>query len=227
MTARDLVLSVVGLAKVNADASSLSVFEVVCSGQLERILHYSEVVLGCTLGWSTNWPQEDAKENYLLVKENRNLFIKIMPYLQLPPGSGGLNMSLSRISTIPFSLFNELRFSDLNCGKTYKKVLFEFAGAKLSAYRDAKASKVVGAWNIEEIVWYLGAEKKRNSPTPYSFTFIDKNMPIERNKENHMLIGRTVCCHSEEEYFRWIAGMIIAEHPTGLQPPRPKIDLLA
>lgn len=137
MTARDLVLKVIKMAKVvDVEPSDLSVFEVVSGGQLERILHYGDIVLGVCLAWSVNWPQDDAKENHLTIKSNKDILGKIMPYLQLPPGSGGLNnMSLARNSTIPFSLFNELRFSDINCGKTFKKVLFEFVGAKLSIFK--------------------------------------------------------------------------------------------
>lgn len=228
MTARDLITSVISLAKLTDSPNDLSVFEIVCNDQLERVLHFSDVVLGVTLSWSTNWPQEDAKQNYLLVKENKQLFGKLLPYLSLPSGSGGLHTSsLLRQSTIPFSLYNELKLSDINCGRNFKKVLFEFAGAKLIAYKDRQASKVIGEWNIEDITWYLGAEKKRYSPTIFSFTFLDRNQNIERKRENGGLIGRVVCCHSEEEYYKWIAGMIITEHPRGLYPPKVQMDLLA
>lgn len=88
-TARDLVESVVKLLKLPDSAADLSVFEVVADGQLERVLHYSDVVLGITLSWSVNWPPDDAKTNYLIVKHNKQLFEKLTPYLQLPSQVSG------------------------------------------------------------------------------------------------------------------------------------------
>lgn len=230
MKARDLIENVVRIAKLTESPEDLSVYEVVCGHQLERILHHSDVVLGVTLSWSVNWQQEDAKGNYLLVKEHKQLFEKLTPYIQLRPGTGGLNTSssMSRETTVPFfsSLLDELRFSDLSWGKTFKKVLFEFVNAKLSVYKDPKATRSIGSWKIEDIIWYMGCEKKRSPPTVYSFTFIDKNQKVDRKRENSNFIGRAVCCYNEDEYYRWIAGMFISEHPSGLTPPRTQIDLL-
>lgn len=230
MTAHDLVLYVIRAAKLEKGGEELSLFEVVCNEQLERVMHWSEVVLPTSLGWAANWPPEDAGRNYLLVKENRELFGKILPFLSQSPASGGLNStsaSMLRSSTLPFTLFSELKFSGVGWGKTFKKVLFEFTGAKLNVYKDARASKVLGEWNIEAITWYMGSEKKRSPPTDYTFTFFDRNCRIERKKEGAFFVGRTVCCTTQEEYYKWVAGMTITEFPKGLiPPPKQLIDLL-
>ena len=224
MTAQDLVQYVVRTAKTTVPPSDLSVFEVVCDQQLERILHWKEVVLGVTLSWATSWPAEDAKNNFLLVKDNKSLYSHLRPILSQPPSSGGINTTSSSMirspAFQPFTLFSELRFSGVKWGKSFKKVIFEFVGAKLSVYKDTKATKTIGEWNIESITWFMGCEKKRNPPTDYSFTFFDRNENIDRNKDSHFFVGRVVCCNNQEEYYKWLAGMMIAEYPSGLFPPQ-------
>jgi hypothetical protein len=233
MTASDVVQYIVRTTKMHLPASDLSVFEVVCDRQLERILHWKEVVLGVTLSWATNWPAEDAKNNYLLVKDNKQLYSQLRPILSQPPSSGGINTTSSSMmrsgpSFQPFTLFSELKFSGIKWGKSFKKVIFEFVGAKLSVYKDTKATKTIGEWNIECITWFMGSEKKRNAPSEFAFTFFDRNEKIERNKDSHYFVGRVVCCNNQDEYYKWIAGMMIAEYPSGLFPPQKElIDLLS
>ncbi|RWS11192.1 arf-GAP with Rho-GAP domain: ANK repeat and PH domain-containing protein 1-like protein [Dinothrombium tinctorium] len=218
MSAEELVIYIKEKCNLKEPVNRLSVFEVVCDNQLERILHYSEVVLGVTLSWTTNWPADDAKSNYLIVKTN-DLYDKLSPFL---------NQTNCRTSTIPLSLFSELKFSDINGGKTFRKVICEFIGARLNIYKDAKADKVIGQWNIEDIVWYLGSEAKRNAPSKFCITFINRDKPIIRNKESSGFIGRTICCNTEQEYYQWISGMIIAEYPNGVYPPvKTFVDLLS
>lgn len=78
-----------------------------------------------------------------------------------------------------------------------------------------------------DITWYLGAERKRCAPTAYAITFLDKNAKIERKKDNSYLIGRVICCNNEDEYYKWIAGLIMTEHEQ-LYPPRQNlVDLLS
>lgn len=217
MTAQELVNYVHKKSNLKRPASDLAVFEVVCAGQLERFLHYSEVVMSVILSWTTKWPSEDAKVNYLIVKENdyENL---LEPYF---------DQANTRSGTISLSLFSELKFSDIHSGKVFKKYLFEFIGAKLSIYKDAKASKSIGQWNIEDIVWYIGSESKRNSPNPkLSFTFIERSSKIVRSKETNYMVGRTVVCNTPDEFYKWIAGMIISQYPSGLRPAKKLIDLL-
>lgn len=95
-------------------------------------------------------------------------------------------------------------------------------------YKDVKATKTIGEWNIESITWFMGSEKKRNAPTEFAFTFFDRNERIERTKENSHLVGRVVCCNNRDEYHKWLAGMMIAEFPAGVFPPQTElIDLLS
>jgi len=216
-TAQELIEYIYSKTSIKEPIDQLSVYEVVCDNQFERFLHYSEVVLSVIISWTINWPAQDAKTNYLVVKKN-NSYSKLEPFLVS-------NYSGSTLMT--FSLFNELKFSDLNWGKSFKKFLFKFIGAKLIIYKDVKSGKIIGQWNIEDIIWYLGSETKRAAPNPkFALTFIEKSSPIVRSKENNHLIGRVICCNNEQEYYKWIAGMIIAQYPSGLKPVKPMINLL-
>lgn len=214
MTAEDLIQYTIKQANLKVrKGEKLGVFEVVCSDQLERALHHTEIVLEVVLSWTSDWMAEDAKSNYIIIKPNF-VYETIAPIV---------SHAGYRSSTIPISIFSEVKFSDLNWGKTFKKVLFEFSGAKLSCYKDAKANKVLGEWNIEDIVWYFGAEAKRGPPSKFCFTFIERNKSVTRSKE---FVGRVVSCNTQQEIWKWIAGMVVAQYPNGLFAVKDHIDLL-
>ena len=231
MTAQDLVQYVIRTQKMDVPSSEMSVFEIVCHRQLERVVHWKELVLEITLSWATNWPSQDAAKNFLLVKRNKELYSQVKPVLSQHPSSGGINTTSStmlRDSAQPVAMSSEIKFSAQNWGKTFKKVVYEFMGAKLSIYKDSKMKKAIGEWNIEDITWFMGSEKKRNAPSDYCFTFFDRNEKIERNKDNNFFVGRVICCNTEEEWIKCNATMMIAEHSYGLFPPQDDmIDLLS
>ena len=164
MTSQDLIEYCIKNGNLKEKQENLSVFEIICNDQMERPLHHTDIVLGVTLAWS-KWPNEDAKDNYLCLKKNDYIYDHIKPYLTQPQ--------------LPITMFSELKFADRN-SKSFKKVLFEFIGAKLTCYRDAKSDKPLGQWNIEDIIWYLGAEKKRSPPNQLVFTFIERDLFIKR-----------------------------------------------
>lgn len=56
--------------KANSESHLLMLEEVVCGEALRRVVHVDEVVLDVVLRWGY-WDEEDRKDNYLLVKENR------------------------------------------------------------------------------------------------------------------------------------------------------------
>ncbi|XP_067129820.1 arf-GAP with Rho-GAP domain, ANK repeat and PH domain-containing protein 1 isoform X2 [Centruroides vittatus] len=207
MTAEDLCLYAFSHADIKESCEKLAVFEVICNEELERPLHYQEIVLAVTLHWAS-WAEADAKGNYLLIKHN-HICDAIMPLIQ---------------TRQPLSMFSELRFADFR-SKTFRKFVFEFIGAKLTYYKDARASQPLGQWNVEDITWYIGIESKRSPPTRWGFTFIDRNQTVKRTKDNPYF-GRAVCCNTEEEFHKWVATMLNGEHPNNLLPQRPVPDLL-
>ena len=59
--------------------------EVVLQGHLERPIHYKEVVFETTLKWGT-WPEEDRRDNYLLLKKINPFYEEALPHA-VPPVS--------------------------------------------------------------------------------------------------------------------------------------------
>lgn len=205
MTTLDLCHYALQNVRIKEKLEHLTVFEVVNNGEMERPLHFSEIVLSVTLQWA-RWADSEAKDNYLVIKRN-DLYLQVLP-----------------LARQPLSMFSELRFADRK-SKHFKKFLLEFKNARLSFYKDAKITQPEGTWNIEDIIWYIGYEQKRPCPTKWAFTFIDKRDGVRRTKDASYF-GWTVCCNSEEVFHKWIAAMLIGEYPNGLVPKREPIDLL-
>lgn len=215
-TADDLLAYVIRHARLTEPPAQLAVFEVVADEQLQRPLHYSESVLELVLGWASNWPSDDAKGNYLIVRPNQ-LFEQLQPHL---------SRSNTRHSSIPLTLFNELRFSDLGAGRSFRRAMLELFETRCNVYKDAKTSKTLASWQLHECFWYIGCETKRAPPTKFCITFVARHQPIERSKETHGFVGRVFACSSQEELHKWIAGLIAAQHPNGVQPIIHSLNLL-
>lgn len=216
MTADDLLAYVHRLARLPEPATQLAVFEVVAGEQLQRPLHYSESILELTLGWATRWPPDDARGNYLIVRQDP-LLEQLQPHL---------SRAGARHSSIPLSLFAELRFSDAGQGRSFRRVMLELLGARCNVYKDAKAAKTLASWDLAECVWYLGAEAKRTAPSKFCITFVPRHQPIERSKDTQGFIGRVFAWSAQDEMHKWLAGLITAEHPNGVQPLIHSINLM-
>lgn len=64
----------------------------------------------------------------------------------------------------PMTTSGELKFADTK-SKNFKNYLFEFSQAKLYCYKDRVCANVLYEWKVEDIIWYLGHELKRNPQT--------------------------------------------------------------
>ncbi|XP_013413383.1 arf-GAP with Rho-GAP domain, ANK repeat and PH domain-containing protein 1 isoform X1 [Lingula anatina] len=190
MTVEELLSEIMIVAKLRP--GNWGIFEVICDGQLERPLHFSEKPLPVTFRWS-HWGEEDGRNSYLCVKPN-------VIYEQL-----------EQVFNPHISSFSELRFSDK---KRFNKFFFEFSQSNLSYYKDSKLGSPIGSWKVEDLTIYLGVEQKR-SKEKWCFTFIEDNEKVVRSKDSPFF-GKTVCCNSEDERLRWLAAMYYAQHPEGL-----------
>ncbi|GLH01058.1 GTPase-activating protein CdGAPr [Gryllus bimaculatus] len=169
--------------------------EVVCGGSLMRFLHHTEKVLDTVLRWSY-WDECDRKDNSLVVMKN-DILKEVVP-----------------LAKPPLAMSGELRYADKK-SKSFKPFVFEFSQAKLCYYKDKKGSVKMSEWKIEDIVWYLGYEPKRNPQTRWSITFIEKNKPTKRSKDSPYF-GNTIAGTSKDEQLRWMAALLIGEYPQGL-----------
>jgi hypothetical protein len=195
-TSNTIVQQLCRIAKIT-NTENLALHEVICIRSLERPIHPSEKVIETVLRWSI-WDIDERKDNYLILKQN-TLYPLLIPYARDPT-----------------AVYGELKFADSK-SKSYRKYNFTFSGAMLKYSKDAKATTELGKWEIENLVWYMGTEHKRIPPTRWTFTFVKRNYPFKRSRDEPFF-GNVVSCSSEEELYKWIGAMIVGEHPEGLYP---------
>ncbi|KAG7211462.1 hypothetical protein KM043_010743 [Ampulex compressa] len=183
--------------KAGMSAHELCLEEYTLSGALERPLHHSERVLETVARWGY-WDAEDRKDNVLILKKDR-LYKDIVHLIKPPMTTAG-----------------ELKFADTKT-KSFKNYLFEFSQAKLCCYKDKVCSIKLHEWKIEDIVWYLGHEPKRNPQMGWSVTFISRNKKPTRCKESPFF-GNTLAGTSRDEQYKWLGAMIFGEYQLNLRP---------
>ncbi|XP_011636050.1 uncharacterized protein LOC105426497 [Pogonomyrmex barbatus] len=183
--------------KTNLPPHELCLEEYTLSGALERPLHHNERVLETAARWGY-WDTDDRKDNVLVLKKDR-LYKDIVPLVKPP-------MTIS----------GELKFADTKT-KNLKTYLFEFSQAKLCCYKDKVCSVKLHEWKIEDIIWYLGHEPKRNPQMGWSITFITKNKKPTRCKDSPYF-GNTLAGTSKDEQYRWLAAMLFGEYQLNLRP---------
>ncbi|XP_012279312.1 uncharacterized protein LOC105699129 [Orussus abietinus] len=171
--------------------------EFVLSSALQRPLHHGERVLEVVARWGY-FDLEDRKDNILVLTKNR-LYNDIVPLVKPP-------MTIS----------GELKFADTKT-KNFKSYLFEFSQAKLCCYKDKACSTKLHEWRIEDIVWFLGHEPKRNPQMGWSITFMVKNKKPTRCKDSPFF-GYTLAGASKNEQYRWLAAMLFGEYQLNLRP---------
>ncbi|XP_032673778.1 arf-GAP with Rho-GAP domain, ANK repeat and PH domain-containing protein 1 [Odontomachus brunneus] len=183
--------------KANLPAHELCLEEYTLSGALERPLHHNERVLETAARWGY-WDPEDRKDNILVLKKDR-LYKDIVPLVKPPITTSG-----------------ELKFADTRT-KNLRTYHFEFNQAKLCCYKDKVYSVKLHEWKIEDIIWYLGHEPKRNPQMGWSITFIMKNKKPTRCKDSPYF-GNTLAGTSKDDQYRWLAAMLFGEYQLNLRP---------
>lgn len=169
-----------------------------------RPIHYTEKVLDVVLRWGY-WDELDRKDNCLILTN-------ISKYREF-----------IHDKSIPVSA--ELRFAD-NKTKHFKTSSFEFAQAKLSHYKDKACSQKIDSWNIEDIVWYMGNEPKRQPLSKWTITFFPKKETPKRSKATPWF-GNILAWPDPSLRSLWLATMLRAEHPKNLTPPPQHVNLLS
>ncbi|XP_023322397.1 arf-GAP with Rho-GAP domain, ANK repeat and PH domain-containing protein 3 isoform X2 [Eurytemora carolleeae] len=196
LTAGEAVLLVAKEANLQ-EFQNMLIHEVVLGETLERPVHFSEKLLDLTLRWGS-WQDADRHNNYLLLKENK-LYADAVP-CAIPP----------------LSIFSEIQFSENKPKSKFSKLLFSVSNASITCYKEDKSgqSSEISAWPVEDLIWYIGCEKKRNPPHPLNLTFIDKDEPL-RTKEAP-LFGRVLSFSSRELFTKWLAALLVAEYGTNI-----------
>ncbi|XP_049885217.1 arf-GAP with Rho-GAP domain, ANK repeat and PH domain-containing protein 2 isoform X2 [Pectinophora gossypiella] len=185
--------------KASMESHQLMLEEVVCGGAMRRVVHLDEVVLDVVLRWGY-WDDDDRKDNYLLIRENRLLH-------EMEGVRGATSM-----------VCGELRLATEGA-RAFKLHMFEFQNAKLSCFKDKQGSQKIEEWHIKDILWYVGHEPRRNPQSRWAITFIPRNNKPKRSKDRPWF-GATIAGAVTEDQLKWTAAMTFAEHATILPTPR-------
>ncbi|KAL4230824.1 ADP-ribosylation factor GTPase-activating protein agd4 [Mactra antiquata] len=188
-TVEEVVYQITTKHRINAP---MTLHEII-KEELDRPLCPSMKVWPVITQWQ-NWPAEYAAGACLCLKSNEFQLQMEEAYDRSKP------------------LFCEMKFSDAK-GR-FKKVVLEFAQAKLSCYKDTKnVSNPAFSWNIEDLSIYMGHDSKRSPPTKYTLTVLVKGDKFgERTSQS---FGRIMCCNTEQDLLMWLAGLIMAQNSGG------------
>ncbi|KAL8617167.1 hypothetical protein ACOMHN_014337 [Nucella lapillus] len=180
--------------KCNLSGRSLVLSEVLFKGTVERPLFPSNNILMTTGRWG-DWEESVRKEMCLCLTVTDTL------------------QTLDKYHDNSRPLFGEVRYADSKSKTRFKKVTVEFKQCILTFYKDAKAKSQLCSWKVEELTIYLGIDPKRSPSTSFGFTFIVNNRD---EKSKNTCFGHCVCLPSEEEMYRWVSALLVAQNPEGL-----------
>lgn len=155
-TAFDVCKELAGRMKLSTHQVTL--YEVVLNGSLRRPLHHEEKVFDAILKWSY-WPEEDKKNNYLVVAP-----IDILKEVE----------RVIRNSPAVVPTGKELKFAD-NRTKSFKTFSMELKSGKIAVMKKDKSgtNTIVKEIFLHNTTIYLGCEKKKDFPWSWALTFVD------------------------------------------------------
>jgi hypothetical protein len=208
MTAHDLQRRALKKASYAGDSTKFLLHEVILGGEMERPIHYSEVIYDVTLKW-WQWAEEDRRNTYLLLKRN-TFFEEAVP-----------------VAVPPLSVFGVAMFGANLKKSTFKRYLFSMNNAKITRSKESKGGLTaveVDSWDIEKIIWYFGCESKRQAPSNLSVTFIERDQPVERTKDRPYF-GSAINFPSRELFIKWVAAMLVAEHQSDIVPAETLLNI--
>lgn len=191
--------------KIDIPVHELILEEWVLGENMIRPIYHREKVLNVVLKWGY-WDEQDRKDNCLIIT-------KLNKYVEFMAGS----------ITSPMA---ELRFADSK-SKNFKPFMFEFTQANLKYYKDRYSTTEISSWNIEDIVWYLGHDPKRNPTSKYTVTYITKNGSPPKRSKTEPFFGNCLVWVTPAERALWLRMFLHAEHPTDLTPPPQHVNLMS
>ncbi|CAH1105349.1 unnamed protein product [Psylliodes chrysocephalus] len=170
--------------------------EIILNDKLIRPIHYEEKVLDVILKWGY-WDEQDRKDNYLTLAH--------------------LSKYWEYILEKPYPVSGEMRFAD-NKTRLFKLYTFQFSQGKLTCFKDKTGEIILHSWNIEDIIWYLGHESKRNPQSRWSITFINANSHPVRTKSSPYF-GSVLVWSDAATRANWLSAMLKSRYPNNLAPP--------
>lgn len=196
-TSSDVCIELCGKAKMESHLLMLE--EVVCNESMRRIVHIDEVVLDVVLRWGY-WDEEDRKDNYLVVTDN-----KVLNEIE------ALRNSTSTVC-------GELKLA-MDNAKAFKAHMFELHNGVLCCFKDKQGSQKLEEWKVKDILWYIGHEPKRNPQSRWAVTIVPRNSKQKRSKD-HPWFGSTIAGSVTEDQLKWMTALMFGEYTNVLPTPR-------
>uniref|UniRef100_A0A915I527 Ras-associating domain-containing protein n=1 Tax=Romanomermis culicivorax TaxID=13658 RepID=A0A915I527_ROMCU len=188
LTASDVCRFAIERNKVNfTSTDDIGLFEVVCRGELERLISPDESVLDVVSRWTT-WSLEERASNYLILK---------VDYVTNHVKNMAFGQTLYPTCEV---LFAENR--------SFKRCFFKYVQGTIAQLKDAKSTKHLKEWNCDDLLWYFGCEIKRQPPKKFNLTFITKDDLIKRSKTNPCF-GKTMCFKTEKDLYKWLCTVLL------------------
>ncbi|KZS18027.1 Uncharacterized protein APZ42_015994 [Daphnia magna] len=184
-----------GLRPADHKANSAILMESICQGDLRRPLHLKELLLPALLKWA-DWSEEYRKDNHLLFGQHPTI----------------AKLCDNDKSLSPKSIF-EVHYSGPK-NKGFRQCPFEFCKARFTLLKDLKNHTIYGRWDLENILWYLGGDSRRNAPTKWCITFIERDVPVP--KKGHLFLGHCMAFATETDYLTFLKYLILTEFEGGL-----------
>ncbi|KRX79636.1 Adenylate cyclase type 9, partial [Trichinella sp. T6] len=171
--------------------SQIALFEVICDGQLERLVPSDESVFDIVMRW-ISWPLGDRVGNYLIVKGD-SISSKLNDYVT------------KFTSSSPWST------AYVSVTKSFAKRYLALFPNELMLFRNQKDDNAEQVWRISDFLWFIGAEAKRHPPAKFNVTFI-RNCEFLTRSKTLPFMGVALSFKQESDQLRLLSA-VYSENP--------------
>ncbi|KRZ15391.1 Arf-GAP with Rho-GAP domain, ANK repeat and PH domain-containing protein 1, partial [Trichinella zimbabwensis] len=171
--------------------SQIALFEVICDGQLERLVPSDESVFDIIMRW-ISWPLGDRVGNYLIVKGD-SISSKLNDY------------ATKFASSSPWST------AYVSVTKSFAKRYLALFPNELMLFRNQKDDNAEQVWRISDFLWFIGAEAKRHPPAKFNVTFI-RNCEFLTRSKTLPFMGVALSFKQESDQLRLLSA-VYSENP--------------
>ncbi|XP_039959581.1 uncharacterized protein LOC120774204 isoform X1 [Bactrocera tryoni] len=189
--------------KMHMSTHQVSLHEVILNDCLERPLHHDTKVFDVVLNWSY-WPEDDRKNNYLVVKPIDTL--------------REVQRAVKNLATVTPG--KELKFAD-NRTKSFKSLLCELRDGKIVISKKDKNDKttIVREIFLHSTTAYLGFEKKRDFPWSWAITFVERTQTQILRSRDSPFIGHVLAGSEWVDRTIWYSSIWYSLYGDNILPP--------
>ncbi|XP_036319243.1 uncharacterized protein LOC118733786 isoform X1 [Rhagoletis pomonella] len=190
-------------SKMQFSTHQVSLHEVILNDSLERPLHHDTKVFDVVLNWSY-WPEDDRKNNYLVVKPIDTL--------------REVQRAVKNLATVTPG--KELKFADYRT-KSFKSFLCELRDGKIVISKKDKNEKttIVREIFLHSTTAYLGCEKKRDFPWSWAITFVERTQTQILRSRDSPFIGHVLAGSEWVDRTIWFSSIWYSLYGDNILPP--------